>query len=361
MNPRLHILFEHGPQDLTPFGSSQIRLLRPLSHPSLQTVFNVTVGPEYFGQIVDAVIVDRLWRPRINPQMAKSLLNDIRRNKTKFIYALDDNFLNLNPEELDFKLTKEMLDTVKYFLTNADGIIVTTDVLKEQFLEYNPQILVVPNMLDERLFSSSAPELVSNAEIVVGYMGTNTHNGDLQLVMPAMQEIRKTFPGRIQFQVVGVTAKEETLRALEALPAKVLSPDARLHTYDKFVPWFQANTHWDIGLCPLLDTPFNRCKSDIKFLDYGAAGIPGVYSRVLTYDSTVQHRVTGYLAENTVGSWVEGLTQLINDIDLRHQVAANARNYVISQRTVKASAGILIRAINTILERKDELASEQII
>jgi hypothetical protein len=115
MKPRLHVLFEYGLHDLTPFGSSQIRLIRPFSHPDLQRVFNATFGPEYFGQTVDAIIVDRLWRPRINLTTAKSLRNDIHRNKAKLIYALDDNFLNLNLDELDFQLTNETLDSVSTF------------------------------------------------------------------------------------------------------------------------------------------------------------------------------------------------------------------------------------------------------
>ncbi len=294
-NQHLHILFEHGPHDLTPFGSSQIRLVRPLSHPDLVRVFDITFGAEYFGQAADAVIIDRLWRPRINLSMAKSLLNDIRRNKAKFIYALDDNFLNLNLDELDFEMTDGMLDAVRYFLENADGIIVTTDSLREQFVQYNSQISVVPNVLDERLFSNPTGKPVSKDRIIIGYMGTNTHAADLKLVIPAMQEIMNYFPGRIQFQVLGVTTKEETLRALEALPAKVITPDASLRPYHKFVPWFQENIHWDIGLCPLLDTPFNQCKSDIKHLDYGAARIAGIYSRVPSYESTVRHLETGYL------------------------------------------------------------------
>jgi glycosyltransferase involved in cell wall biosynthesis len=361
MNPQLHILFEHGLHDLTPFGSSQIRLIRPFSHPDLQRVFNATFGPEYFGQTVDAVIVDRLWRPRINLPTAKSLRNDIHRNKAKLIYALDDNFLNLNLDELDFQLTNETLDSVKYFLTNADGVIVTTDALKEQFSEYNSQILVVPNMLDERLFAFTAYKPTPKDKVVIGYMGTYTHDADLKMIMPALREIRKSHPGRIEIQVLGVSIKAETFQALNALPAQVISLDPLFRSYDKFVPWFQSNIHWDIGLCPLLDSTFNRCKSDIKHLDYGAAGIPGIYSRVPAYASTVQHLLTGYLADNTVDAWVEGIKRLINDVDLRYRIAVNACDYVLSQRTVEASSRNLVSAIDTILEKKVLVASEQII
>ena len=358
---QLHILFEHGLHDLIPFGSSQIRLVRPFSHPTLQSFFKATFGPEYFGQPVDAVVVDRLWRPRISLSMAKSLNNDIRRIKARFIYALDDNFLNLDPAELDFKLTIGIFDAVKYFLSNADGIIVTTDGLKEQFSGYNSQIFVVPNMLDERLFSLAPVKFKSQDTIILGYMGTNTHDADLKLVIPAIRKVMKTFPGQIKFQVLGVTTKEETLRLLEALPAEVIQLEASMRSYDQFVPWFQENVRWDIGLCPLLDTPFNRCKSDIKHLDYAAAGIPGIYSRVMAYESTVQHLATGYLTDNSVDAWVEGIQRLIEDVDLRSQIAAKARAYVLSQRTIKKAADNLVNATNAILEGNDELAAEQIL
>lgn len=357
--PHLHVLYEHGQHDLLPFGSSQIRLIQPLSHPYLQSIYKVTFGTEYFGQHVDAVIVDRLWRPRINLSMAKSLLRDIRGSKTKFIYTLDDNFLNLNLADLDFAASKEMLDVVKFFLESADGVIVTTDALKDQLSEYNPQIFVVPNVLDERLFPPDTIKIADKEKITIGYMGTNTHDSDLKMIIPVIQQAMQSYPGRIQFQVLGVTTKEETIRDLVALPAKVVSINPFFVTYDKFVPWFQGNIYWDIGLCPLLDTPFNRCKSDIKYLDYGAAGISGVYSRVPAYESTVQHLETGYLAENTVEAWVEGVRQLVEDVDLRRQIAVNARDYVISQRTIQASAGTMMGAINTILGQPEDLEFER--
>jgi len=62
MKPRIHVLFEHG-ADSQPYGSAQIRLLRPLTHPALCDEFDVTSGLEYAGQAVEAVILDRLWRP----------------------------------------------------------------------------------------------------------------------------------------------------------------------------------------------------------------------------------------------------------------------------------------------------------
>ena len=95
--PRFHLLFEHGP-DLIPFGSSQIRLLRPLSHPAAGRSFWVTSGLEYFGSPADLVIIDRLWRPELTRRFAESIVNDIRRSGSSFVYAVDDNFFDLDAE-----------------------------------------------------------------------------------------------------------------------------------------------------------------------------------------------------------------------------------------------------------------------
>ena len=76
---RIHVIYEHG-LDLRPFGSAQIRLLRPLTHPELRDRLKVSTSWKYSGQSVDAVIVDRLWRPDITIALAHGLVNDIRQN-----------------------------------------------------------------------------------------------------------------------------------------------------------------------------------------------------------------------------------------------------------------------------------------
>ena len=104
------------------------------------------------------------------------------------------------------------------------------------------------------------------------------------------------------------------------------------------------NLSWDVGIAPLENTIFNRCKSDIKFLDYSALGFPGIYSRVPSYEGTVQHLETGYLVENTPSAWTEALDVLLANTDLRTQLALNAQEYVFSTRTLQHGASLLRRS-----------------
>jgi hypothetical protein len=68
---RLHVVYEHG-YDKRPFGSASIRLLCPLSYPPIKDRFEVTTGVTYYGQSVEAVILDRLWRPDVSLHWLKN-------------------------------------------------------------------------------------------------------------------------------------------------------------------------------------------------------------------------------------------------------------------------------------------------
>jgi hypothetical protein len=165
-------------------------------------------------------------------------------------------------------------------------------------------------------------------------MGTRTHDDDLMLILPALRAVCERHPGKVEIQLVGVAGRAETNEALKGLPVRFTLPRAEEVEYPLFMLWFTSRVHWDIALAPLEDTLFNQCKSDIKFLDYSAIGAAGVYSRVAAYASSVQHKETGWLAENEVGAWETALEELISNDQLRMQLAQQATWYLFSRRVL---------------------------
>ncbi|HDQ35005.1 MAG TPA: hypothetical protein ENN14_01680 [Chloroflexi bacterium] len=357
MSPlRLHLLYEHGTDGL-PFGSASIRLLRPLTHPVFQGQLDVTSGPTCDGAPVDAVIVDRLWRPDISLALAQQLREQASRAGARLLHALDDNFLLLAQERKDWRPTPDQLQALEFFLTESDGIIVTTEPLRDALRAHNAHITVVPNMLDERLLvrRGAAPahswrqqiarrwaavlravRRRSRPGVVIGYMGTFTHDDDLLLILPALRAIAQRHGDAVAFELLGVAAHAQTRELLAALPVRVLHPPQVAYT--RFMPWFSRMIDWDIALSPLCDTRFNACKSDIKFLDYSAIGAAGIFSRTPAYAGTVRHGETGWLVENTPEAWEEALETLIGDAPLRERLATQATRYLYAERIVVRAA-----------------------
>lgn len=360
MNRRsLHILYEYG-TDLRPHGSAFVRLLRPLTYPTLCESLEVTSGLKYDGQDVDAVIVDRLWRPDISPALAISLVEDIRRARVPLIYALDDNLLDLPARQLPLVShsqawpTEEHRWVVQFFLRQADGVMVTTQALRERLLSFNQNIVVVPQAIDERLLVGRRPPGVNSPfgerRKVIGYMGTLTHDDDLMMILPVFQTIWERHGGEIEFQIVGGVGRVDTLQTLKELPVRVVNPRPEEAEYPLFMLWFSSRLRWDIAISPLEDTLFNRCKSDIKFLDYSAIGAAGIYSRVPAYESSVRHLETGCLAENQVEAWVEALEELLSGDDLGTQLAQNATRYLYAERILACCAHHWLKALEILLD-----------
>lgn len=106
---------------------------------------------------------------------------------------------------------------------------------------------------------------------------------------------------------------------------------------------------FDIGISPLEDTPFTRCKYFNKYLEYTLSGIVGIYSKVEPYTYVVKDGWNGFLAENTKESWKKQIFRVIEDALLRHSCARNAQSHVIENFNEKS---IMKRYLNEIPELK---------
>ena len=242
---------------------------------------------------------------------------------------------------------------LQFMLTEADGLLVTTPALAERFAPFNRRIVVLPNALDERLLAGGGPSPLATPygrrRVVIGFMGTSSHDDDLIMILPALQTLSQKHPGEFELQIVGGVARNETLEVLAALPTRLVRPRPEEVEYPLFMLWFSSRLCWDIALAPLRDTPFNRCKSDIKFLDYSAIGAAGVYSRVPAYEQSVRHLDTGWVTDNEVNAWSKALDDLISDDVLRLRLADQATRHLHAECTLVRSSSRLLEALDLLL------------
>ena len=173
-------------------------------------------------------------------------------------------------------------------------------------------------------------------------------------------EIRIGFPGGHSGHAFNVAVAEEALaRVLERDPRVRLvfigpvTPPARFAgmaervSHLPYQDWRRLPFELaalDICLAPLADNAFNRCKSDLKWLEAALAGIPLVASPVGQLGESIRHGTNGWLADGTA-AWVEGLEALIGDSTLRSRLAATARDEVLTGRTSNALGPVVAGAL----------------
>jgi hypothetical protein len=337
------LLPEYG-ADKAWHGSAHIRLLRPLEHPEVfggRALFDVQRElPRSLR--ADVVIVERNWRPDVDLRLAEALIGAVRRVGAKLWWAIDDNLLDTHPVQQTELGLRHLRPVGRLFAREADAVLVSTQSLADRLGKICRRCVVLPNLLDERLFPElPQPEAQASIERI-GYLGTFTHGPDLASILPALAEAMSLHPGW-RFELLGVTPSLARIPAAVANRMDVL--DGFPAPYTEFLPWVAKNLCWSIGVAPLLPGAFNDCKSDIKLLDLAVIGSAAVCADVPAY-ATSATKAGAWLAEaGDTESWLRALLPLMGDRDLRIQYARRLREYLINERTLRSAGHIWREAL----------------
>lgn len=277
-----------------------------------------------FPEQSQAVLIQRDF-PR-HEQLCQEVIAWASSTSRPIIYELDDLLTELPQEHPERNYYLEVRPHILEVMRAADAIIVATLPLADYARQYNPNTWVLPNYLDDRLWRASSkissPVRIKRQPVVIGYMGglTKTHLPDLELVTPTLMRLLRRYHGRVQLRFWGLLPPE--LEGIDGVEFR----SERFPNYLEFASFFSGQ-NCDLFIAPLQDSRFNRCKSPIKFLEYSALGIPGIYSRIAPYSSIVVDGVNGLLAGDEY-EWDDKLNLLVENPKLRRQLGQAAHGTI---------------------------------
>jgi hypothetical protein len=219
------------------------------------------------------------------------------------------------------KRVKEYVKAMKA----CSGIICSTEYLSEQYSKYNSNVFVAKNSIPAYLYDiEKIPK--ENKKIVLGWAGGAGH---LQAFRSWYQELLDVMLGSSQtnFISVGVNYADHVA---QHFPGRCISmPWTSLENYPYSLSAF------DISIAPSHDSKYFRSKSDLRWLESSAIGIPTVVNPI-TYPE-VEDGVTGMVA-STPEEFETKLEKLIYDEDLRLEIGQNAKNYIKNNRDITVGA-----------------------
>jgi GT2 family glycosyltransferase len=275
-----------------------------------------SVHPELVEQ-ADAVLLQRDF-PRFYPAY-RQVLAAARAAGKPVLYDVDDLLLALPPEHPNRRVYEDCLGGMTHALLSADTVIVSTAPLQAMLRHLNPRISLWPTVLPDTLWRLKSPQPPASADapFVIGYMGGASHLPDIELLTPLLLRILAEWGEAVQVRFWGCLPPA----ALAGHPQVWTHPGAE--HYADFAAQF-ASASADVWLAPLVDNPFNRCKSAIKFWEYSAIGGAGIYSRLEPYTAVVRHGENGLLA-GSLDEWEAALRELAADPPKRLHLAQNAQ------------------------------------
>jgi len=237
-------------------------------------------------------------------------------------YLIDDDITAAaNDSALPAAYRKRMARIATYqprLLALVDEVVASSEQLARCFFSEHDNVQVLTPPLIAPLPSLEHFSLPPTAAVNwrIGFYGTRAHLTDLVHIAPAIQQIQSQ---RMDTQVE-IMLGPHTPESLVALP-RVNAPSP--------LPWetfkvYQREHHCHIGLAPLLESPFNRGKSLIKFLDITAMGGVGIYSNRYPYTEVVHHGENGLLVNDTPIEWRSALEHLLENPEAAARMAKQA-------------------------------------
>lgn len=267
--------------------------------------------------LYDLVVILRIC----SDKSVEKLLTPLVLNNIKFIYLLDDDLGDVDETVPSYNWYKSLNATsnIKKYCMYADHVIVYSHALYNKYIHYSKKISLfkgISNIEDIDVITNKYSITSKKNFIKIGYAAGPHHISNMNMVLPALKKIL-LLKSNVYFEhFMGKT--HPSLRRLQR--CRSFNPVNGLKAYYTFL----ASRQWDIGIAPVPDKLFFHAKSNLKYREYAAFKIAGIYSNVPTYSNYVKHNKTGLLVNNTVDDWYNSLICLINDTSKRKEIAENS-------------------------------------
>lgn len=252
----------------------------------------------------------------------------LKRYHLNYLYYLDDHFweINAHPVLAANLMSEGVISTLNDFVKHATLVVAGSVKLKDCIKQLNHNAVSFNTAFDFSMLENVKKQLRSPL-IKIIYSGSLFRDLDFEEVSLAIKRIADEYVGMVEFHFHRFIPDELKSTAN-------IKFDENFYEYESYIKKIYS-MDFDIGIAPLADNVFNRAKTNLKFREYGACGIAGIYSDIPTYSDSVEHGVTGLLVPQTNDAWYTALKLLIDDELLRKKIKINAYQVAYKEHSLE--------------------------
>jgi SAM-dependent methyltransferase len=314
-------------------GVSHVRVVYPLqairSDPTVLTHFAASGEIKVPGGETPRIFV--LHRPMLAGQRGAAVVRNLLSAGWVIVTEFDDHPDHFGMLEPDDQLA----------FRGVHAVQTSTPALATVLRTHNPEVMVFPNAI--RVLPEVRNFLDPQTQTL--FFGALNRERDWAPLMPVLNEVAEKAGERLRFCVVHDQGFFDALHT----PHKQFTPTCDYDTYLTLLG------QCEISLMPLSDTPFNRAKSDLKFIEAGSCRVTALASNIVYADSIEDGR-TGLLFHN-VDELRDRLLRLVAMPELARGLGDAARHYVASERMLAYQVAPRIAWYRSLWARRAELNS----
>lgn len=221
----------------------------------------------------------------------------------------------------------------------------STVAMAEALRKYNPEIAIFPNGM------AQLPPVRNFADPngLTLFFGALNREAEWRSLMPAINTVARMAGPRLRFQVLHDHGFFEALETEH----KSFTPTCGYDDYLRILGGCE------ISFMPLSDTPFNRAKSDLKYIEAGACRTAALASTVVYGDSIDDGR-SGLLFRDPM-EFQSRLLRLVALPELARGLADAARRYVAEERMLAYQVATRIGWYRSLWSRRGELEQARLL
>ncbi|HEY1856739.1 class I SAM-dependent methyltransferase [Acidocella sp.] len=319
---------------LAPLGGvSDVRVTLPLRalRSDSATYTQIQDEADLTPHLPDAPRIAVLHRPLLLGEPGLARLRTLLRQDYVVVSEFDDHplFMRERGVDLDALLTFRAVHAVQ----------TSTPALAEILRPENPELGVFPNAVFELPLTRN----FRDPDRMTLFFGALNRGADWAPLMPVLNEVAGAVGARLQFHVLH---DEAFFQALD-------TPHKKFDPITDYAGYLRMLGTAEIAFMPLADTPFNRAKSDLKFIEAAAARVSALASDVV-YAGTIRDGQTGVIFRDAT-ELRAGLLRLLADPEAMRNMAEAARLYVAEERMLAYQVSARSSWYRSLWARRDEL------
>lgn len=265
-----------------------------------------------------------------------------------------NEYMDKSRLEAGLKRINESIDT---FIKEADLVTCSTEFLAEEYKKLNPNVIVLPNCVDPFYFDE--PLRNENGKVRLGIVGSIGVTSDLWVIEPILRHYLND--DRVEIVLFSMPPKGHDKIARELYDDEYKFLDEIMQANNViWQPFVDMQDYYvtlnelrlDVMLIPRADNYFNRCKSNLKFLEASMFEIPviaqGFPDGKSPYEVDQEDRAHMIIVKD---NWIEAIEKLINDKELRLQMGRKAKEYVESKYSIENNAHKWLQAYETLYDK----------
>lgn len=235
------------------------------------------------------------------------------------IYLPDTQKQNIITKFKAFIKERELVDIVSI----ASCVIVENDYIKDYVSKYCVKVYKIPGPIDTERYFVKEKKDDGNKSLILGWIGSPATTVYLHLLDDVFAKLLLKF-NNMKIVLVGAG---NYYYPSEKVIKKKWSYETEVEELQKF----------DIGIMPMPNNEWTKGKLGCKMLQYMAVGAPSVVSYTTTNAEIIKDGENGFLV-NSGSEWLDRLSRLIEDADLRAAIGSSGRRTVEEACSVQKNA-----------------------